>query len=207
MSGSLSYLTSLFSASFGTGDTILDAIYGMGSTASTQDPVQALASAEANQTQDVKITAAQPMVQHAINAFTQAVNSAKSVTQLLANPAFMNVLLTANGMSDQIGYTALATKALTSNVSDPNSLVNQLTDTRWKTLAGDYNFSATGLASYPEPGGHRLDRQALRDRHTWETSQDSVTPGLSNALDVQGHAPRRSPRSIRSSAIRRCAPL
>ena len=63
MSGSLSYLTSLFSASFGTGDTILDAIYGMGSTASTQDPVQALASAEANQTQDVKITIAQPMVQ------------------------------------------------------------------------------------------------------------------------------------------------
>ena len=64
MSGSLSYLTSLFSASFGAGDTILDAIYGIGSTASTQDPVQALASAEANQTQDVKVTAAQPTTSH-----------------------------------------------------------------------------------------------------------------------------------------------
>ena len=187
MSGSLSYLTSLFSASFGTGDTILDAIYGMGSTASTQDPVQALASAEANQTQDVKITAAQPMVQHAINAFTQAVNSAKSMTQLLANPAFMNVLLTANGMSDQIGYTALATKALTSNVSDPNSLVNQLSDTRWKTLAGDYNFSATGLASFQNPATIASIAN-LYATNTWETSQDSVTPGLSNALAFKATA-------------------
>ena len=187
MSGSLSYLTSLFSASFGAGDTVLDAIYGIGSTASTQDPVQALASAEANQTQDVKITAAQPMVQSAINAFTQAVNSAKSMTQLLANPAFMNVLLTANGMGDQIGYTALATQALTSNLSDPNSLVNKLSDTRWKTLAGDYNFSSTGLASFQTPTAIASIANAYATA-TWETSQDTVTPGLSNALAFKAQA-------------------
>jgi Protein of unknown function (DUF1217) len=187
MSGSLSYLTSLFSASFGAGDTILDAIYGIGSTASTQDPVQALASAEANQTQDVKITAAQPMVQSAINAFTQAVNSAKSMTQLLANPAFMSVLLTANGMGDQIGYTALATQALTSSLSDPNSLVNQLSDTRWKTLAGDYNFSSAGLASFQTPTAIASIANAYATA-TWETSQDTVTPGLSNALAFKAQA-------------------
>jgi hypothetical protein len=187
MSGSLSYLTSLFSASFGAGDSILDAVYGIGSTASTQDPVQALASAETNQTQDTKITAAQPMVQSAINAFTQAVNSAKSMTQLLANPAFMNVLLTANGMGDQIGYTALATQALTSNVSDPNSLVNQLSDTRWKTLAGDYNFSSTGLASFQNPTAIASIAN-LYATNTWETSQYSVTPGLSNALAFKATA-------------------
>ena len=134
MSGSINYLTTLFSASFGAGDPLLNALYGSGGS-STQNPVAALQSAEQNQAQDIKATGAQPAVQLAIKQFTQAVNSATSVTQMLSNPAVMNVLLTANGMSDQIGYTALATKALTSNLSDPNSLANQLTDTRWKTLA------------------------------------------------------------------------
>lgn len=182
MSSSLSYLTSLYSDAFGGGSSLLDTIYGIGtSSAGSADPVQALASAEQNQTQDVKLTAQQPMVQSAINQFTNAVNSATSMTQLLANPAFMNVLLTANGMSDQIGYTALATKALTSNTADPNSLVNQLADTRWKTLAGNYDFTSAGLAAFKKPATISSIAN-LYATNTWETSQDQVTPGLSNAL-------------------------
>jgi hypothetical protein len=182
MSSSLSYLTSLYSDAFGGGSSLLDTIYGIGtSSAGSIDPIQALQSAEQNQTQDVKVTTAQPMVQAALSGFTQAVNSAKSMTQLLANPAFMNVLLTANGMSDQIGYTALATQALTSNVSDSNSLVNQLSDTRWLTLAKAYNFSSTGLASFQSPATI-ASISSLYATDTWETNQDSVTPGLSNAL-------------------------
>jgi hypothetical protein len=188
MSSSQSYLVGLFSDAFGAGSSLLDTIYGIGtSAAGSTDPVQALASAELNQTQDVKITAAQPMVQSAITAFTQAVNSAKSMTQLLDNPAFMNVLLTANGMSDQIGYTALATQALTSNQSDPNSLVNQLTDTRWLTLAKAYDFSSTGLASFQNPATI-ASIASLYTTDTWETNQDSVTPGLSNALAFKAQA-------------------
>jgi hypothetical protein len=90
-------------------------------------------------------------------------------------------------MGDQIGYTALATQALTSNVSDPNSLVNQLSDTRWKTLAGDYNFSSTGLASFQNPTAIASIAN-LYATNTWETSQDSVTPGLSNALAFKATA-------------------
>ena len=186
MSESLSYLTSLFSASFGSGDPLLNAVYGLGGT-SAVNPVPALLSAEQNQTQDVKLTAAQPDVQHAITAFTQAVTSAKSVTQLLANPAVMNVLLTANGMQDQIGYTALATQALTSNLSDTNSLANQLTDTRWKTLAQTYNFATDGLKAIQNPSAIASIAQAYATA-TWETSQDSITPGLSNALAFKAQA-------------------
>jgi hypothetical protein len=188
MSSSLSYLTSLYSDAFGGGSSLLDTIYGIGtSSAGSIDPIQALQSAEQNQTQDVKVTTAQPMVQAALSGFTQAVNSAKSMTQLLANPAFMNVLLTANGMSDQIGYTALATQALTSNVSDSNSLVNQLSDTRWLTLAKAYNFSSTGLASFQSPATI-ASISSLYATDTWETNQDSVTPGLSNALAFKATA-------------------
>jgi hypothetical protein len=182
MSSSLSYLTQLYSDASGGGSSLLDTIYGIGtSSAGSADPVQALASAEQNQTQDVKLTAQQPMVQSTINQFTKAVNSATSMTQLLANPAFMNVLLTANGMADQIGYTALATQALTSNTADPNSLVNKLADTRWKTLAGNYNFTSSGLASFKNPATIASIAN-LYATSTWETSQDKVTPGLSNAL-------------------------
>ena len=187
MSGSVSYLTSLFSASFGAGDAMLDAIYGIGGPSTTQNPVQALQSAEQNETQDLKVTAAQPAVQMAIKQFTQAVNSATSVTQLLSNPMVMNVLLTANGMSDQIGYTALATKALTSNLGDPNSLANTLTDTRWKTLAQTYNFAANGLSAIQNPAAI-ASIAAAYTQSTWETSEDSVTPGLSNALAFKAQA-------------------
>src|SRR3979490_926019 len=104
MSSSLSYLTLLYNDAYGGGSSLLDTIYGIGtSSGGSANPVQALQSAEQNQTQDVKVTAQQPMVQSTVAQFTKAVNSATSMTQLLANPAFMNVLLTANGMSDQIG--------------------------------------------------------------------------------------------------------
>jgi Protein of unknown function (DUF1217) len=188
MSSSLSYLTNLYSDAFGAGSSLLDTIYGIGgSSAAPVNPVTALASAEKNQTQDVALTALQPMVKSAVAQFTQAVTSAKSMTQLFANPAFMNVLLTANGMSDQIGYTALATKALTSNLSDPNSLANVLTDTRWKTLAQNYDFSSTALASFQKPATIAAIAAAYTT-DTWETNQDSVTPGLSNALAFKAQA-------------------
>ncbi|HBK04731.1 MAG TPA: hypothetical protein DDZ81_02580 [Acetobacteraceae bacterium] len=189
MSGSYNYLTSLFSSSVGATDPILAALYGGGQSAGStgQSPVQALQSAESNETQQVKVTAAQPQVQQAIKAFTQAVNGAKSVTQLLSNPAVMNVLLTANGMQDQIGYTALATQALTSNLNDPNSLVNKLTDTRWQTMATTYNFAANGLSAIQNPTAIASIANAYAQA-TWESSQDSVTPGLSNALAFKAQA-------------------
>jgi hypothetical protein len=186
-----SYLLTLFSSSTSdASSSLLSTIYGTGTTstnASAQNSVQALQSAEKTETQQVKATAAQPAVKAAIAAFTTAVNSAKSVKQLLSNPAVMNVLLTANGMSDQIGYTALATQALTSNLSDPNSLANTLTDTRWQTLARTYNFQANGLKAIQSPTVIASVASAYATA-TWQNSQDSVTPGLSNALAFRSQA-------------------
>jgi hypothetical protein len=187
MSGSSSYLTSLFSTTFGAGDSLLNALYGSGAGSAQQDPVAALRSAEQNETQDIKVTGAQPNVQQALKQFTLAVNSATSVTQLLANPAVMNVLLTANGMQDQIGYTALATKTLTSDLTNTNSLANQLTDTRWKTLATTYNFAANGLTSIQTPAAI-ASISAAYTKATWEAGEDSVAPGLSQALDFKARA-------------------
>jgi hypothetical protein len=187
MSGSANYLTSLFNTTFGATDPLLNALYGSGGGSTSQNPVVALQSAEQNETQDIKVTGAQPDVQQAIKQFTQAVNSAKSVTQLLANPAVMKVLLTANGMQDQIGYTALATKALTSNLSDPKSLANVLTDTRWKSMAKSFDFATNGLKAIQTPAAI-ASITAAYTKATWEAGEDAVAPGLSNALDFKARA-------------------
>jgi Protein of unknown function (DUF1217) len=96
-------------------------------------------------------------------------------------------LLTAAGMTDQIGHTALATQALTSKLSDPQSLANRLTDTRWKTLAQQYNFATTGLKTIQNPAAITAVANGYAQA-TWQTQQDAVTPGLSNALSFRASA-------------------
>lgn len=191
MSLSLSQISTLFPASSTqTGaSSLLQILYGQASSTagSTQNPIQALSQAESNQTADIAATAAQPAVQRAIAQFTSALQSATSVQQLLSNSAVMNVLLTANGLSDQTGYTALAQKALMSNPSDPQSMVNQLSDTRWLPVAQTYQFATKGLAVIQNPQVMSTITSAYAEV-TWRQSLDASTPGLSNALTFRSEA-------------------
>jgi uncharacterized protein DUF1217 len=192
MGSTLSYLTSLYgtaTSSTGTG-SLLATLYGFGGHSLNslgQNPVTALESAERNQTQDIKMTAAQPDVQRAVNAFAAAVGNAKTVQQLLANPAVMQVLLTSNGLADQIPYTALAQKTLQSNVNDPNSLVNKLSDTRWKPVVTTYDFANKGLSVIQNPAVISTIANAYAEV-TWRKSLDATTPGLSDALTFRKEA-------------------
>jgi hypothetical protein len=189
----LADIASLFSSAFSTSSTtssLLDTIYGIGGAAgsSLTNPIAALQTAQATETQQVAATARQPAVKMALSTFTKAVNAATSLDQLLSNPNVMNVLLTASGMSDQVGYTALAKDVLTSNLSDPNSLANKMSDSRWLTLAQTYNFATNGLAAIQNPKVLASVSNAYAQA-VWDTNQDSVTPGLSNALYFISQAP------------------
>ncbi len=188
----LSYLTTLY----GTGTTdsgagsLLSTLYGyngQSTNALGQNPVTALASAETNQAQGIKMTAAEPEVKRAIDGFTSAVKNAKSVQQLLSDPKAMQVLLTANGLGDQVEYTALARKALSSNVNDPKSLVNKLTDRRWKSAVQTYDLANKGLSVIQNPKVISTIANAYAEV-TWRKSLDAATPGLSNALTFRGEA-------------------
>jgi len=190
MTTSLGYLTSLYNFSGSGSNSLLASLYGFaGRTVNAlgQNPVQALATAEKSQTQQVKATAAKPEVKRAIDAFTTGVNSAKSVQELLANPKVMQVLLTANGLGDQAQYTALAQKALQSDLSDAKSLANTLTDSRWKTVAETYDFAHKGLSVIQQPQVITTIADAYAEV-TWRNSLDATTPGLSNALTFRGEA-------------------
>jgi hypothetical protein len=187
-----SYLTSLYGVggSSAGASSLLSALYGFGGqTANSlgQNPVIALQSAERHQTQDIKVTAAEPAVKRDVDAFTAGVKSAKTVKQLLSNPAIMKVLLTANGLADQIPYTALVGKALQSNLNDPKSLANTLTDSRWKSVAQTYNFASKGLSVIQDPKVIATIADGYAEA-TWRQSLDATTPGLSNALTFRKEA-------------------
>lgn len=193
MGTTISYLPSLFAGLTSTSSTtgsLLGTLYGTGTQSATgfgENPVTALDNAEQNQTQDVAATEQQPAVQRAISQFTAAVQSATSPQQLLDNPTVMQVLLTANGLGDQTSYTALAQKTLLSNVNDPNSLANTLTDTRWKPVVQTYDFANKGLSIIQNPQVINTITNGYAEV-TWRQSLDATTPGLSNALTFRQEA-------------------
>ncbi|MCW8307648.1 DUF1217 domain-containing protein [Acidiphilium sp. PA] len=193
LAGLSTNISTLFSAIGGSGSNATSAsslisiaqgnISAATSGASSENPIVALQVAQRNQTQDIKAESLQPAVQHQIAAFTKAVKSATSVKQLLANPTVLNVLLTANGLGSEAGFTALAQKALMSNPSDPKSLANQLsgTNSQWLSTAQTYQFATKGLAIIQQPSAISTITNGYAEV-LWRQSLDAQTPGLSNAL-------------------------
>jgi hypothetical protein len=177
-----SYLPTLLNSST-PGDSLLTTLYGYaGANPATVNPIAALEQAKTGETKQVAVVAAEPQIKRDLAQFTQALATAKTPAQLLANPTALKVLLTANGLGDQVANTALATKALLSDPSDPKSLVNQLTDTRWAAVVKTYNFATKGLTVLNTP----TTLAAVTNGYSevlWRTNLDQSTPGLSNALD------------------------
>ena len=167
----------------------LSILYGGGASggAAGGNPVLALSQAEQNQTKKIAAEAKKPEVQRDVAAFRKAVAGAKDVKSLLANPAVQKVLLTANGLGDQIGSTALVTKALMSNASDPKSLANALSNPAWKSAAATYDFAGKGLAILKDPKVMDTVASAYAEI-SWRKSLDVATPGLSDALAFRERA-------------------
>jgi len=192
MSEYTSNLLSLFSGSSDPTTSILDAIYNntTANTAglvSTGNPITDMQLALTDQTQDITQIEQQPAMARDISTFEQAVKSATSPTQLLQNPTVLKVLLTASGMSDQVGFPALAQQALLSNASVSTSLVNQLSDTRWLTVNQTYNFATTGLSTIQQPKALAAIANGYAEQQ-WLSSLNSVTPGLANAISFRNQA-------------------
>ncbi len=151
------------------------------------NPILALKQAEQNQSKKIAAEAKKPEVQRDLAAFRKAVASAKDAKSLLANPVVQRVLLTVNGLADQIGFTALATKALLSKPSNPKSLANVLPNTAWKAAAATYDFADKGLAILRNPKVLNTVASAYAEI-SWRKSLDATTPGLSDALAFREQA-------------------
>ena len=187
MSGTaLSILLGSAPATQDVGSSLLSALYGTSSAASG-NPISALQSAEKNQTIDIAAEAKQTSVARDIAAFTAGIASAKTPDALLSNPAVLKVLLTANGLGDQVGYPALAKQALLSNPANTTALANQLSNTAWKTTASTYQFATAGLSIIQQPAVQAKLASAYAEV-LWRQSLDAANPGLSNALTFRAEA-------------------
>ena len=173
---------------------ILNALYsnGSGSTptttfVSTGNPLTDLKIAQKNETADVKQEALQPQVSSAINAFKTAVANSTSIQSALNNPNVQKVLLTANGLSNLIGETALVQKAFMSDPNDPHSLVNRMGNGALLSAVQTYDFAKNGLAELKKPGVVSALANGYAEVQ-WREGLDQATPGLSNALAFIGQA-------------------
>lgn len=168
--------------------SMLNTIYSTSATpsgpstfVSTGNPLLDLKLAQKNEAADVALEAKQPLVIQAIDAFKKAVAGATSIQSALANPNVQQVLLTANGLSNYIGETALVQKALLSDPSDPNSLANQMGDSTLLSAVNTFNFAQNGLAELQNPQVISTLTNGYAEV-MWRQSLEQATPGLSNAL-------------------------
>lgn len=153
----------------------------------TGDPILDLKLAEANQTKDVALQAKDPTVMRDLAAFNKGIANAKDVATALKNPDVLKVLLTANGMGDQAQYPALASKILLSDPKVANSLVNQMTDARWKSVTTALSLATKGLAGLKDP--KVLAQIAVSyEKVTWLSSLNKATPGLAQAMQFKQQA-------------------
>ncbi len=192
ISGGIDY--SVLYGNSGTGNAaanILTTLYSggisSGTAVSSGNAILDLKLAEQNQTKDVAAEAKDPIVMRDLAAFVKGISQAKDIATALQNPNVLKVLLTANGLADQLDYSALAGKALLANPTDPKSLVNQLSDTRWKTVASTYNLGTKGLAGLSDPAVQAQIASAY-ERVSWLNSLDKATPGLAQALQFKQQA-------------------
>ena len=168
---------------------LLNTLYGGGTAnaATGGDPLLALRLAQKNRSREVATTARQPETQRDITAFRSGVAKARTVAEALDNPAVMKVLLTANGLADQIPYPALAKKVLLSDLADPKSLVNKMASARWSAVVKAFDFAKAGIAALKDPAL----QTRLADGYvevTWRKGLEKTTAGLPDALDFRERA-------------------
>jgi Protein of unknown function (DUF1217) len=134
------------------GDSLLASLSGKAARGSaTADADAGPDLMQASATGQVTLAGAERQVKRDIAQFAQALASANTPAQLLANPVALRVLLTSHGLADQAGNSALAARALLSNPARSNSLLNQAKDPRWLAVNKLYSFATEGLAALRNP--------------------------------------------------------
>jgi hypothetical protein len=177
-------LSGVLASPVGEGASLLETLFPRRPRVS---PFVALRQAEANCDRDVGLTARRPDIARAIAGFRAGLAAATSAEAALRDPRVLEVVLTANGLGDQVGRAALARKALLSDPSDQAALIHRLSDARWKPVAETFDFARRGLDVIRQPAV--MDK--LADAYAevrWRKSLDETTPGLSNALTFRARA-------------------
>jgi hypothetical protein len=134
------------------------------------------------------MTAAEPAVKTATAYYEANIGSVTSIQDFVGNYRLLSYALNAYGLGDQINATALITKVLEGGVSNPKSLANTLTDSRWKAFAAAFNFVANGAASVSSPSAVQTTTNDYVEQQL-ESDQGAQDVGVQLALYFQRVAP------------------
>lgn len=95
-------------------------------------------------TKSLQTEAAAPANANAAAYYNANIGKVSSVGDFVNNYKLFSYAMTAYGLTDMVNAKAFMTKVLESNLSDPNSFVNTLTDPRYATFAKAFQFNTGG---------------------------------------------------------------
>jgi flagellar basal-body rod protein FlgG len=93
-----------------------------------------------------------PQAQSSITQFESQLAKTTTVSQFVNNPTLVDFVLSAFGLDSEDNYQGLIREVLTQDPNNANSLVNQLTDPRFKQMATALNLYANGLGELKAAG-------------------------------------------------------
>lgn len=114
------------------------------------------------------------------------IGKVKSVNDFVNNYKLFNYAMTAYGLSDMAYAKAFMTKVLQSNLSDPNSFANKLTDSRYRTFASAFQFLTTGSVANKAAAQTSTQVTDTTSAFAKNSTADSVTQTLDTSY-YQSH--------------------
>lgn len=125
--------------------------------------------------------ATEPQQKRAMEQFRRAVDRAPDIRTALRDPRVLQVITTALGIPEGANQAGLATRVLLSDLRDPKSLANTLTDKRWKSAAETLQLASRGIAGLRDPQLQAGLADGLR-RAQWNQNLETEQPGLGDAV-------------------------
>jgi Protein of unknown function (DUF1217) len=134
------------------------------------------------------MTAAEPAVKSATAYYEANIGKVTSVADLVGNYRLLSYALDAHGLGDQINAKALVTQVLEGGISNPKSLANTLSDSRWKAFAAAFDFVGKGAPSVSSASAVRTTTADYVEQQL-ESDQGAQDVGVQLALYFQRVAP------------------
>lgn len=146
-----------------------------------------LAMQPSEETKALARIATEPQQKRAMEQFEKGVAKATDIKAALKDPRVLQVITTALGIPDGASQPGLAMRALLSDPKDSSSLVNRLSDSRWKSAAEALQLGTKGLDALRDPKVQATLKEGLQ-RAQWQDDLEEKQTGLGDAVVFQERA-------------------
>ena len=134
------------------------------------------------------MTAAEPGVKSASAYYQANIGKVTSIQDFVGNYRLLSYALDAYGLGDQINAKALIAKVLEGGVTNPKSLANTWSDSRWKAFAAAFDFVGQGASFISSTSAVKTTTADYVEQQL-ESDQGAQDVGVQLALYFQRVAP------------------